>query len=74
MDNLIVFIESTLREIGAQVSDLEDDCHLEDHLGLDSLMRVDLAVKLQKKYGKPVVDHIDSLQTIGELVNYLKSA
>jgi acyl carrier protein len=74
MNDVAAVLESTLREMGARFETLRDDAHLEDDLGLESLMRVELATKLQKRCHKPVVDHIDNLQTIGDVLHFLRSA
>ena len=72
MEDIATVFESTLRSMGVSFERLEADAHLEDDLGLESLMRVELATKLQKRYGKPVVQDIDRLQTVADVLHYLE--
>jgi acyl carrier protein len=73
MDDVKLIVTATLREMGAKFDELSDDAQLEDDLGLESLMRVELATKLQKKLKKPLVSEIDQMLTIGDVLNYLRS-
>jgi acyl carrier protein len=71
MDPIMTFLETTLNKMGVQFSTLTPELDLEEDLGLESLMRVELATKLQKKFGKPVTDHIDNFSTVGDLLAFL---
>lgn len=64
---------TTLEKIGAEVTDLAPNQHLESDLGLESLMRMELATKLEKKLGIAIGDRIDGLETVGELIDFLEA-
>ena len=63
---------NTLERIGAEVSELRPNLHLENDLGVESLMRMELATKLEKKLAVPIGDQIDGLETVGELLEFLE--
>lgn len=73
MNDIKNVLRSTLERMGAEVPDLHPRLHLEADLGLESLMRMELATRLEKKLGIPVGDEIDGLETVGELLAYLEA-
>lgn len=64
-------VSTTLERMGAEFTELRPELHLESDLGLESLMRMELAAKLEKKLGLPIGDHIDGFDTVGQLLDFL---
>jgi acyl carrier protein len=73
MDDVMQTLEVMLREMGVRAASLHAGLHIEDDLGIESLGRVELAMKLEKRFKKPVSAHINDLPTLGDLIGYLNA-
>jgi acyl carrier protein len=72
MSEVMSFLATTLARMGSEFTDLRPDMRLEEDLGVESLMRLELATKLEKRFGRPIGDAIDRFETVGEIAAYLE--
>lgn len=72
MSEVMSFLATTLTRMGSEFSELRPDLRLEEDLGVESLMRMELATKLEKRFGRPIGDSIDRFETVGEIVAFLE--
>lgn len=67
------FLMKTLNKMGIELNGYNGDAALYE-LGLESLMRKELATKIQRKFGIDLGDQIEQLETLDDLVDHIEAA
>ncbi len=59
--------------MGLNMDQIKSESHFLNDLGMDSLDAVELIMSLEEKLGVSIPDEMmDKLQTVGDVVNYIK--
>jgi acyl carrier protein len=72
VNDKLSYLSNLLSRMGAEFDELTPDLRLEDDLGVESLMRMELATKLERQFGVPIGDHMDGLVTVGDVIAFLE--
>lgn len=62
------------RQLGVEISDIDEDTRIMDDLGADSLDVVEMVMSIEQECGVTIPDEVvGTLETVGDVVNYVES-
>ena len=62
------------RQLGVEISEIDEDTRIMDDLGADSLDVVEMVMSIEEEYGVAIPDDVvPTLETVGDVVNYVEN-
>ena len=62
------------RQLGVEVTDIDEDTRIMDDLGADSLDVVEMVMSIEEECGVAIPDEtVPTLVTVGDVVNYVEN-
>ncbi|MBR6050178.1 MAG: acyl carrier protein [Clostridia bacterium] len=62
------------RQLGVEISEIDEDTRIMDDLGADSLDVVEMVMSIEEECGVAIPDDVvPTLETVGDVVNYVEN-
>ena len=62
------------KQLGVEISDIDEDTRIMDDLGADSLDVVEMVMSIEQECGVTISDEVvGTLETVGDVVNYVEN-